>query len=411
MSGLPRLLLVVGGVLSFTALPRVAQPCSAPDGWFRSLLPEGEGMPTDVRPRLATNYLGTADVLLEVADGRGVPTTAERVPYPAPTIGPAEFMPANRWIVLVPVAPLAPHTRYRLRVLPEEPLPASGGEGRAVEFVTGDGPAQTPVPAAVLNDLRVRQSAPHRCDGGSSVVGTVDVQPPPPFPGTLLMRVLVGPPAAVVKYFEIIKEKWPAAEIPFDKIVKVGRAYHEMGEYERSYLIFRATVEGSFMRESGVAGFLQSQGEFLRSVEVMGRLLREYPPEGYIASATYALAQRVYAKAPEAADDENLRKQKVNRVDLIRRAWAMLETFLTAYPDDPAADQAAFSTANALLELKAYDQATAACNRYAKRYPKSDMLDSYWYIIGYCHFATGEHESALSMCPDTRISSGTWWPV
>jgi len=208
----------------------------------------------------------------------------------------------------------------------------------------------------------------------------------------------IGPPAAVVKYFEIIKEKWPAAEIPFDKIVKVGRAYHEMGEYERSYLIFRATVEGSFMRESGVAGFLQSQGEFLRSVEVMGRLLREYPPEGYIASATYALAQRVYAKAPEAADDENLRKQKVNRVDLIRRAWAMLETFLTAYPDDPAADQAAFSTANALLELKAYDQATAACNRYAKRYPKSDMLDSYWYIIGYCHFATGEHESALSMC-------------
>ncbi|MHC4180262.1 MAG: tetratricopeptide repeat protein, partial [Planctomycetota bacterium] len=208
----------------------------------------------------------------------------------------------------------------------------------------------------------------------------------------------LGPPAKVVHYFEIIKEKWPAEEIPFDKIVKVGAAYHELGEYERSYLIFRATVESSFMRESGVAGFLESQGEFARSVEVMGRLLQEYPPEGYIASATYALAQRVYAKAPEAAGDEKLRKQKINRVDLVKRAWTMLESFLTAYPEDPAADQAAFSAANALLELEDYQQAIAACNQYATRYPTSDLLDSYWYVIGYCHFATGEHKAALEMC-------------
>ena len=66
-----------------------------------------------------------------------------------------------------------------------------------------------------------------------------------------------GPAAQVVRYFEIIKEKWPAEEIPFAKIVKVGAAYHEMGEYERSFLVFRATVESSFMRESRVAGFLK----------------------------------------------------------------------------------------------------------------------------------------------------------
>ena len=37
----------------------------------------------------------------------------------------------------------------------------------------------------------------------------------------------------------------------------------------------------------------------------------------------------------------------------------MLEGFLTAYPDDPAADQAAFAAANALLDLKAYREAAA----------------------------------------------------
>ena len=208
----------------------------------------------------------------------------------------------------------------------------------------------------------------------------------------------IGPPAKVVHYFEIIKEKWPAEEISFDKILKVGAAYHEMGEFERSYLVFRATIESSLARESGLAGFLQSQGEFLRSVEAMDRLLGEYPPEAYVAAATYALAQQVSAKAPEAAGDQKLRQQKVNRIDLLRRAWIMLEGFLTVYPDDPAADQAAFAAASTLLDLKSYTEAASACDRYARRYAKSDLVDSYWYMIGYCNFANGKHKAAMEMC-------------
>lgn len=287
----------------------------------------------------------------------------------------------------------------------------------------------------------------------------------------------IGPASQVVRCFEVVKEKWPEVEIPFAKIMMVGAAYHEMGEYERSYLVFRATVENSFLRDSGVAGFLEGQGQFLRSVDVLSRMLRDYPPESYIAEATYALAQHVYAKAPDVAadtapaappatadsrstggigggmfnmkDDEKdpfadsdagpqtaplppaprpsaaanpvapkqprapkeprgpavraavpveQQRSKFNRVDLVRRAWRMLESFLTEYPDDPAADQAAFAAATALLDLRAYEDAAAACNRYAARYPKSDLLDSFWYVVGYCRFASGRHEAALEMC-------------
>lgn len=130
-----------------------------------------------------------------------------------------------------------------------------------------------------------------------------------------------GPADRIVHYFEVVREKWPNENIPFEKILKVGKAYDEIGELERSYLVFRATVEGSFSRESALAGFLDAQGEFLRSVDVMGKLLREYPPESYIAAADYSLAQRIYAKAPEAVADPLLRKQKVNRIDLTQRAW------------------------------------------------------------------------------------------
>lgn len=208
----------------------------------------------------------------------------------------------------------------------------------------------------------------------------------------------IGSSSHVVRWFEIVKEKWPAEEISFANIVKVGAAYDEMGEYERSYLVFRATVESSFLRDSSVAGFLEERGQFVRSVEVLNRMIGEYPPEGYVAAATYALAQHVYAKAPEAANDPELRKAKINKVDLVRRAWIMLENFLTDYSDNPAADQASFAAATALLDLKLYKDATEACDRYAKRYPKSELLDAYWYVIGYCRFAGGRHQAAIEMC-------------
>ena len=218
-------------------------------------------------------------------------------------------------------------------------------------------------------------------------------------------------PKEVVRYFEIVIEKYPELEIPFAKLLKIGDAYHAIGEYERSYLVFRAAVEAGFLRESQVAGFLQSQGEFARSVDVMTALLREYPPESYVASATYALAQRVYAKAPEAADDARLREKKITRVDLMRQAIGMLDSFLTAHPEDPAADEASFSLASALLELDAFDEAVDACARYERRYPKSEYLDSYWYITGYCHYARGEHADALGLCrkvaESTRLDPAT----
>ena len=35
---------------------------------------------------------------------------------------------------------------------------------------------------------------------------------------------------------------------------------------------------------------------------------------------------------------------------------------------------------------------------YARRYPQSELLDSYWYILAYCDFATGQHAAAIEMC-------------
>ncbi len=208
----------------------------------------------------------------------------------------------------------------------------------------------------------------------------------------------IGPPQKVVEYFEIVKEKWPELEIDFDKILRIGAAYHAMGEYERSYMVFRATVESRFMTEVRVAGFLQNEGEFLDSVRVMQQILAVYPPESYVAEAQYGLSQQLYLKGAEAATDPKLRAAKTTRVDLLRQTIDMLQRFLTEYPEDPAADQASFSLASALLELEQYQAVIAQCQRSMKRFPKSDLFDSFLYTIGFCHFALGEHEAALTTC-------------
>jgi hypothetical protein len=224
-------------------------------------------------------------------------------------------------------------------------------------------------------------------------------------PMLLDVHLELGPPEEIVRYFEILIERWPDREISFEKGLKIGAAYHEMGEFERSYIAFRGSVEGRFMKELSAGGFLESQDEFLRSVAFVDRLLQEYPSEGYAANAAFSLAQRVYSKAAEAAGSQRLRAARITRIDLVRQAAAMLDDFLTVFPEDPAADQAAFARANALLEMNAYQEAVAACNRYADRYPRSDLLDSFWYLIGYCHFAAGRHEEALDMC--RKVSQAT----
>ncbi|NND97519.1 MAG: tetratricopeptide repeat protein, partial [Pirellulaceae bacterium] len=201
-----------------------------------------------------------------------------------------------------------------------------------------------------------------------------------------------------VKYFEVLKEKFPEVEISFEDILNVAKSYRELGEYERSYLVYRATVEGSFERESQVAGFLNARGEFVRSVQAMERILRDYPAESYVATATYALAQETYRRAPTASEDAKFRESGITRVHLIDGAIKMLDHFVTTWPEDPADDQASFALSTALLDLEKYESAIERSEKYAERYPKSRLLDSFWYIIGYSHFELEHPQEALKMC-------------
>lgn len=237
--------------------------------------------------------------------------------------------------------------------------------------------------------------------------------------GTLLDVALASPQreqaaADVVRAFEILVEKFPEQQVPFAQLVQVGDAYHTLGEYERSYLVFRGTVEASFLRESRVVGFLAEKGRFLPSLELLRRLVREYPPEGYVAAAEHALAQRLVARgletkaakpaAPNEDEPPAVVLEKRRGPELVRHGATLLEAFLAEHPEDPAADRAAFSAAMAWRDAGQFDRARERCTRALATYADSPLADGFRFLLGYCHFALGAHERALALCQQVAES-------
>ena len=42
----------------------------------------------------------------------------------------------------------------------------------------------------------------------------------------------------VVQYFEVVKEKSPELVLTFDQLLVIGRAYRDINEYERAYIVW-----------------------------------------------------------------------------------------------------------------------------------------------------------------------------
>ena len=211
------------------------------------------------------------------------------------------------------------------------------------------------------------------------------------------IHLQLGPPSKVVRYFETVMEKWPDSDIPFANALKVGTAYYDIGEFERSYLAYRATMESCLTRESGVAGFLESRGEFLRSVDVMGACCGTIRPSPCGRGRTGPRAADLcpcYRHAANGARAQS-RKSQPRGSDPPRLADA--GGLLRPDADDEAADQAGFAAVSALLELQDYRAAAAAATPDLAALSAQRPAGYLLVIVAYCEYATGQHEAALEM--------------
>jgi len=215
----------------------------------------------------------------------------------------------------------------------------------------------------------------------------------------------------VIEYFEILRERFPELYIPFEKILIVGKAYREISEFERAYLVYKATMDASFINDSNVSAVLQDEGQFFNSIDFQESLWREYPDMPQVVSSYFALSQSLYSKVPlvdQLAKTERPMKlfkdsssytgkeRKITRLDLLKETILMLSQFLTLYPDDPLADDAIFSMANALLDLEDYPMVVAVSRSAQKRYPESNFMTSFQYVEALGLFWQRKYDEAIS---------------
>ncbi|MFA7237187.1 MAG: MG2 domain-containing protein [Phycisphaeraceae bacterium] len=213
----------------------------------------------------------------------------------------------------------------------------------------------------------------------------------------------------IVQTFEILRERYPELEIPFDKILVVGKAYRDLGEMERACAVFRATLDVSFANDASISAVLEDEGQFLASIDYSEDLWRQYPDTAATGSAYFALSQSLYRMAPRAAElakrpargvrlpghADAMAVTKPTRIDLLKQTVDLLESFLTLYPDSPLADDAAFSLSNAYLDLTLYPQVVTLSQRFARLYADSDFASGFQYMQALGYFRQRDYAPAL----------------
>ena len=233
--------------------------------------------------------------------------------------------------------------------------------------------------------------------------------------------------ARIVQMFEILRERHPELVIPFDKTLTVGRAYREIGEFERAWLVFQAAIESSFLNDAKLSAVLEDQGQYLGSVRYQEELWFEYPDSADVTTAFFALSQSLFQKAPEAkaiaAREKRLRERQPTpdeadveihekpgerdepeKIAMLEHSRDLLHRFLTLYPKSPLADDAAFSEANVYFALKDYANVVEHAGRGAERHADSELKSSFEYMAALGHFWQRHYKEALTSA--TSVANG-----
>lgn len=211
----------------------------------------------------------------------------------------------------------------------------------------------------------------------------------------------------VVRFFEIVKEKYPELVITLEKSVEIASAYMAMREWERGLQVLRATLEASFNVESQVGGALESAGEPLESARFVRELVSNYPDLPVVQSALYGLGQHIADLDKRVLTDANLRRFKVEKGALLGDAIKLFWEFRGNYPENPTVDEAGFALANAYLGREQFKDVVTLTERLRALHPQSTFLDGYEYIQGLAAFAQERYDAALQMC--RRVASGKYF--
>ncbi|MCB9870704.1 MAG: tetratricopeptide repeat protein [Planctomycetes bacterium] len=209
---------------------------------------------------------------------------------------------------------------------------------------------------------------------------------------------------STVRFFEDLKEQFPDLVIPFDKIVAVGKAYRDIGEFEQAVMVFRAAAESSFLKEAAVANTLEQLGEVRASMRFLRQLLLGYPDLNTMRVSLYSVGQKLAALAARMPDGAPVDPRVGKRDALRKAALATFREFLIHYPEDSTAEEVSFAWATTCIEGKDLATAHAIAAAALERYPQSSLSDELLYTVGFTQYARGDHAAAFATLQ--RVAEG-----
>ena len=219
----------------------------------------------------------------------------------------------------------------------------------------------------------------------------------------------------LVDAFEVLKERQPDLWVPFEKMEQVGQAYLDKGETERAALVYRAVLEASFYRDARAGGALREEGRFLASIDYVDQLVNEYPPLAPVVEAEFGLGQLLHQKSedPDSLKDEARRRAEASgeelkaptRQDLLIAAVERLRDFRTLHPASPLGDDAAFSEANALLDLRRHEAMIDLVRLSRRLYPpEANYAADFPYMEALGLFHRRDFEDAVAAAEEVAES-------
>jgi len=222
----------------------------------------------------------------------------------------------------------------------------------------------------------------------------------------LFLSIRAAHSGDVVRYFEVLREKNPDLVVPIEDVLAVGRAYRELGEYERALLIFKAALEESFGKDLKVAGTLEEQGDLAGSFDTLERLWLDYPDSPAVRATYLALCDKRLTRAPSAHEDDGLRAAGRDRAFLSLQGILGLQRYLAFYPGDPRAADAALNLVSAHLELEDYERVSALSSQMAAVFEDPAYRDAFEYSRAVAQWYLGQDAGAQELLE--RISEATY---
>src|SRR5262249_44393982 len=198
-----------------------------------------------------------------------------------------------------------------------------------------------------------------------------------------------------------VKEKAPELVVTFDDLLVIGRAYRDIREFERAFLVWRGVVEASYLEDARVGEVLRRHGRTTESVAYLLDLWRESPDTASIASDFFGLSQLLARLAASSITDPKLRRDLADagatRSQLPLQPTRLAQPFRARSPKDPLADEASLALVGDFLELEDYPSVVKLSSRFAKLYPRSTYLDSFQYSEALGEFHLNHYDRAVEV--------------